>query len=951
MKDDYVLHLEQDNLTLVADSSATRPGTKATLAGAFNQLTLTSDGNAVNDRSLHANELEVVTTSTIRQYVLGILNNGGIGLKTANTPSLRMVGQGIMNSPLEAQVTLPAASETERGIVKVVNEGSHGYPCPGISDRTMAGVYNMTDKYFLLFRNGADDLEKDVFISYYYTETGKYEPTAERLRLPSLPITAKPLNVIHSGKGAIFLNTTDGLFVLLAVNTNWKTWRAIKINFAEPHDLIPTDTVSGGEFWRGWYAFVIGTTLYINHARLNNSVCTVALWTGTITAASSITMTFRPLTGVNANGTAQTGVPYYKVFDSIWGSDASKKCFAYNADGYWAFVDTAHHGDDVDWVIEGTKMRVCHDGFNYASRVGSDMSTRHNISYLIDLASLTVTPDKPYNYPIPFTRTGWPHPAHNQLMAGAGGNHEFSPIRSNGMALWLETDNIFTAEIMGLSTNVSGLSDIENLRSGSNVYDRVHVGAAGGGAYGSPVTMGWGGMHFITDTIALGKTSAGRDVMVEVDPYGSYGPTVDGYGPTNNRTLPGGALARQLRNMISYYDGDSIKLQGSVINDDYLSTFSQLGESGPEIPISMERATYNALVAEAIAKYASTLPGIVYGKINLPIHRIPGMPYFGSLQVLHRDPNVPTSLVVTSIIFDFSPSQVTGTVRRVTLGQKLYEAYTSANVRPDGLTSFDSIANSTPNSICRLDDGGYVYVVTGARQAYVGNASIPQFVVVWNPKTKKVERTAHRLNYDYLRDGWLLTKDFGWGYSRQSDSGESYALYSYGKSIASVVAGINTGVGTMYTLVMSRTDAGDNVAISQFAASNIRTKILTLVPPARKVQGMDMTQDRTITKAMLANADRIPNQRDSTYPVQQRHIDSLSGKALKTHTHTANDYILNDATRISYGVARLGALEDGDVHALGVTETAKLITEVNRLWSRPKSVSNLDPSIQIDVEI
>lgn len=950
MKDDYVLHLEQDNLTLVADESATRPGTKATLRGAFNELTVKSDGNAVNDQSLEVNEVEVVTRATLRQYVSGILNNGGIGLHIEDTPSLRLVGQGIMSSPMEAQATLPAASETALGIVKVVNEGSHGYPCPGISDRTMAGVYNPTDKYFLLLRNGADDLEKDVFISYYYTETGEYVPTADRFRPTSLPITAKPLNVIHSGQGAIFLNTTDGLFVLLAPNTNWKTWRAIKLNFAATHPGIPAPG-SGGEYWRGWYAFVIGSTLYIHYTRLNNADMVVALWTGTITAANVITVTQRPLTGVNANGTAQTGNPWFHVFDAIWGTGPGQKCFGYNADGYWSGVDTAHHGDDVDWVIEGTKMRVCHDGYNYANRVGSDMSTRHNLSYVIDLAAFTLTPDKPVNYPIPFTKNGWPHPPHPPLMYGWGSNSEFSPMRSNGKALWLETDNIYIAPYMGLVENSSGVSDFENIKSGVHLYNRVHYGPAGGGAYGSPVTMGWGAMHFIDDNLAAGVAADGSHVLVEVDPYGRYGPLVEGYGPTNNRKLLTGAEAHLYRQMISVFDGDKTRLQGVYLNENTRTHYSQIGENGPEVQISISKANYDAAKAAAVEKYAYGVAGIKQVVLGLPIHRVAGLPHFGCLQILHDDPAWAGALKVTSYVFVFTPNQLTGEVTRITFGAQLWTGGTASNMRPDGLTGFATMSNP-PVGIFRLDDGGYAVTFPGSSQYYVGNASNPQYVVLYDTKQSKVAFAGYRLNYHYLKNGYIGTKDFGWGYSEQSASGESYMLRSYGKTIASIMACLNgTSPDKLYTLVMSRTDAGDNVAISQFAATGVRSKILSLVPPERKVQGMDLSQDRTITRAMLANANKIPNQRDVTYPAQQKHMDSLVGKSPADHTHPQGDFVLNEATRIAYGSARLGTLTDADTQALGVTVVAELITEASRLWTRPKSVINLDPSVQIDVEI
>jgi hypothetical protein len=535
-------------------------------------------------------------------------------------------------------------------------------------------------------------------------------------------------------------------------------------------------------------------------------------------------------------------------------------------------------------------------------------------------------------------------------MNGWGGNSEFSPMRSNGKALWLESDNIYVAPYMGLVENSSGLSDFENIKSGEHHYNRIHYGPAGGGAYGSPVTMGWGAMHFIADNLAAGVSADGSHVLVEVDPYGRYGPLVEGYGPTNNRKLLTGAEAHLYRQMISVFDGDKTKLQGAFLNENTRMHYSQIGENGPEVQISISKANYDTAKAAAVDKYAYGVPGIRQTVLGLPIHRVAGLPHFGSMQILHDDPSWPGALKVTSYVFVFTPNALTGEVTRITFGTLLWSGQTASNMRPDGLDSFGTM-NNPPASIYRLDDGGYAVTIPGATQAYVGNASIPQYVVVYDTKQGKVAYANRRLNYHYLKNGFVGTKDFGWGYSEQSASGESYMLRSFGKTVASLVAGLPSEVGKTYTLVMSRTDAGDNVAISQYAATGVRSKILSLVPPERRVQGMDLTQDRAITKAMLANANKIPNQRDVTYPAQQKHMDSLVGKSPANHSHAAVDFVLNEATRIAYGSARLGSLTDADTQAVSVTETAKLVTEVNRLWTRPKSVINLDPSVQIDVEI
>ncbi|MGL5647273.1 MAG: hypothetical protein ACRDDY_05430, partial [Clostridium sp.] len=190
MKDDVLAHYESSSLEAIADIENKIPGSTLKLKGGYNELSIESTGNVQDMRKLKVNDNEVVTDATLKSYANGILNTASVDFVSTDTNTLRIVGSGTGESPAEAQANIPAATETTIGIVKVMQEGSHGFPCPGISSRTTAGVYDPATKTALILRNGADDLERDVFISYLNTETAKISPTAERFRIPSLPVTA-----------------------------------------------------------------------------------------------------------------------------------------------------------------------------------------------------------------------------------------------------------------------------------------------------------------------------------------------------------------------------------------------------------------------------------------------------------------------------------------------------------------------------------------------------------------------------------------------------------------------------------------------------------------------------------------------------------------------------------------------------------------------------------------
>lgn len=947
MKDDYLLHLESDNLTLEADASASRPGTQVVLAGGQNQLTITSSGNAKNDRALKANDVEVVNKNTLRQLAAGILNENGVGLTYTATDTMKFVGQGIMESPFEALPSLPAGSETGLGIVKVVHEGSHGYPCPGISDRTIAGVYDPVAKTLIVLRNGADDLEKDVFIAYYHTDTLTWAPTADRFRLPTLPATAKPLNSVCSGNGVILLNTTDGLFALLTNESiDWRTWRAVKLTVSDPNNVFPDPGTSGVATWFCIHAFIRNGTLYVVRSVLSDSSHWLCLWSGSVNT-TAITVTPRTLTGTNGNGTYQNSTMFY-MFDAIWGR-AGAKCMGYNADGYWNGVDTAHAGDDVDWVVDGPNVRACHDGYNYAYRAGSDMTSRHNVSYHFNCETGAVVFDHPGMHPLPFTRDGWPHSPHRPLLNATGGNDRFMTIRSNGGIFGFHTYEIYQDPGLVYARNVSGVSDYDSIIAGGNNYEVIHHPIANG-AYGGAVRMGWGACQWIDDSVVVGITPSNIPTKCRVDPYGSYGPTVKGYGPTNDRVnIPFGDYVK-MHNMISVYDGESIVLEGAILSRYALSQYLKYTiDKGFEIPISISKAALDAYTAAAVAKFC---PGLNIDDVaaQLMIHRKPGLPYLGTLQVSYYATAVQRYCV--NYLFYITPDVTVGEIKNITVGSLIHSFTSQTNMRVNGISVSDYIYQVTGAHIYRLDDGNYVLALHSIGESFVGNAHIPQHWIVYNGKLSKLMHSNWRINHGYLRDGMYYSKEFGWGYMYQSGSGESYYLDSYGKTTDAVIRGsLGQVAGVRHTIMMSRTDAGDNVSISQFAGTKIKNKVVSLIAPSRTVQGMDLTQDRTITRAMIPNADQVPNVSDVNYPVQAKHRDNLTNKVKPQHLHVPEDYVTLHMTNGSYGTGQLGQLNGADYEPVSAAALADLRNPAAKLSLRTASYRILDPTMQYDVEL
>lgn len=218
-----------------------------------------------------------------------------------------------------------------------------------------------------------------------------------------------------------------------------------------------------------------------------------------------------------------------------------------------------------------------------------------------------------------------------------------------------------------------------------------------------------------------------------------------------------------------------------------------------------------------------------------------------------------------------------------------------------------------------------------------------------------VAKVWHEMWHDYTDpvqgEGMFGTKELGVGWVIRQFSGEGVYLRSYGKTRPEVVGvRLNGQPPSVKSIVMTRSDAGDNVAISQYAGTKIRDRIQSLVPPTRRVNGMDLTQDRTVTKAQIG-ADRVPNQRDSTYPVQTKHRQSLDSAALAVHTHTANQFQMAAATTASYGASVLGDLASPDASAFRVDGLSGLEHACDALFSRPVELKKIDMSLNVDFEV
>lgn len=939
MDEEGIVQNGDNALKLIADSAATRPGTRATLRSGANILGVVSTGNVADDTSLIANDEELVTESTLKAYVNGILNDSGRNLYVESSDNMSWAGAGTMSAPLLAIPNIPSASETGLGIVKVVNEGSHGYPAPGFGGTNFYMMHRGDNRY-LQFRNGADDLEYDVFLTEVTVDPFTVKPTADRFRPKKLPITAKPVTIRHGNEDCVWIDTTDGPFIMLTGGSkDYDTWRCLKITNTDMN--------------LGYYGYpqLLNGKVYIVYSIMTNNVTEVALFEAPVTAANTLTFTRRTLTGTNFSGTAQNGESF-KLFDVIRTNVPTAKALMINLDGYYFHYNYSHERDQLVQQREGNKVRVCHVGNMYLGGPTSGQFARQPTSYVLDLVAGTIIPDNPEIYPITISQAGGYSVTNPRTVIGGNvGNYTNCGCYINGVMFGHDTYAALVPPVLR-AVVPNGMTAFESLRS-INQHWTVLGAARSTGQYASPVQSRPRSPKPMPNNQMIVECATVGSVLFTYDPFGSYGPTVKGYGPTNDRKIIPSSLSAELGKLCWIFDGDNITHNGGWLSGGALSSWTtyESGELGGQI--TMTQAYYNTLLQQALSKYASdvtpTSPEpLSVAVLSLMIHRRPGVPMLGMLQVARVTSPVTGRRSTRVYVFKITTNRLSGEISGITLGQLLTQRETS--------TTFIGYSPSyrsfgTSSHLYRLNDGNWIVAIGGQYESYVSDGRIPYTFYVFNAKGEKLTEYSGSTN---ITTGIppFGTKELGYGLTYIENTAEGTYLDSFGLTsdeVIKTIAGQRAPV--RYVVVLSRTDAGDNVAISQLAASNVKTKIESLVPPTRKIQNMDLTQDRVVTKAMLANANKIPNQRDANYPVQQVHINSLSAMALKSHTHIAGDYVLEQATVTAYGSAKLGSLLSLDTDAFSATEIDSLEDVVDVLQARTVSLNQMDATLTIDYEV
>ncbi|MGL5377901.1 MAG: hypothetical protein ACRDAT_06400, partial [Cetobacterium sp.] len=655
------------------------------------------------------------------------------------------------------------------------------------------------------------------------------------------------------------------------------------------------------------------------------------------------------LTGTNFSGVAQNS-QRFSLFNKMIG-EPSEKPMVTNPEKdlrsitvtrlmspYWKL-----EGDCYDFCVSGTRVRVLHRNTvnGVATNTSDEFFANCHMSYVIDLVNNTVTPDSPQRYPAVVNRFG--SNIKDGPLAGAfNADWDNRVVRIGQHILCYNTYTRLGTPHVVVAENTSGISDFESLTSGRGSWISKSSTFAHG-LYGSPLRMNLVGVMPIGDNTIIGRDATDTYLKIKYDPYGSYSPTLPGYGPSNTREVIDDQLYQKFKNMCWVFDGEKNKVAGGRLNEQHLSgpTTYENGVFGT--PVSIDLTDYYRLIEELTRNIPNPPSGISTRKLQIDVFNERDVPVLATLTVRAPYPQTPSILLAYSYYFTIVPNATQGKISSWSNIRFITSIQSGMYVHD--LLGLNVHHAGTPGAY-KLRDGNWALSAISHIVAVTGNTQYALMRCTYNPTTKSFSNPK-TLIYGLSDPGnYIGTKELGFGAVAPSSSGESCYMMSYGTTAAE----LNSGTETKYTLVMSRTDAGSNVTISQLGATKVKERIASLIPPTRKVNNMDLTRDRIVTTAMIGG-DRVPNQRDNTYPLQQKHRDSVVRLSVSNHTHQPSAFTMAQATTDRKGGSVLGDLNSAPEVAFRVEDTTNLSQQLDALHSRESILVKTDSTVTVDYEV
>lgn len=688
-----------------------------------------------------------------------------------------------------------AKEKLPNDLLSITRYGQSSYlPIPALGSYPAAGVgticQSIVGEYensgvFVFLRNGADEVESDVFYSQAFIGPNgitKVVPTTVRYRPDGLKAGHVPQAVIRGSEGVFVLKTTGGYYLILTNGT-------MDVKYHKAVFIANGDTIAPNH---GHYPLITADRVVLVYNNFSNGGWDVSVWTvplADVKANNEVTFVQMPITSPDRYGNVQTAVGLFKCFPIGHGANAAEQCMFYQVGTTWTTINIRHANYNYSVGVEDDKIRICGYITSYLANSSSSMNSRFNVSLVVDLTARSVTLDDPNVFPMPVLSTGVDHKSNSaeSIIVGVA-NFTSGVISSKGKQLhwWLWSTQNTPGVCLGEYT--SGLSPFEATKAVNAGVNEIGPRFPNIGNYGSTLHNNLRHWHNVIGNRAILQDNDGI-TLFEYDPAGNFA-GLPGFGPKAARKHLDWVSFVKYRSIPYMFDGTNETQEGFIFRGDRLSGEAVLtGETFSDTVTLAPAAFANIKAAvKALAMQSVDPLYFIEDSLSLYMHRIAGLPMVGVYTWRVYNDASKTSSSGKSLVFTFTTDRKTGTINTVTFGVELlrYTITGTAIAMVDGYSHPGS-------SICKMDDGKWCFSLNdNAYTQYVGYACTASVVLVYDTAATAWQRTIGAASNPAGPTGQIYNRYLGHMTLASSSSGEAIYGDVTGKTLAAIVAGATT---------------------------------------------------------------------------------------------------------------------------------------------------------------
>lgn len=739
----------ENDFSVIADKSATRPGVLLTIESGNNKLTIESTGNITDDRAMKFNGMEVITKGSLAAY---------------------------------------AAAESSYGALDYL-------PIPVTGDFKAAGfdtgMFYMfpvveEDGRLVYLRNAADEFYQSV-----YYGTAKISPAGVVTDVNPTTIPYRhasfgndlPISIVAVGSDMCIIKTTGAQYIVKANGT------------LDPAKNTVAKVVGLPELGVDHRIALVGNFIYVFEVLMTNGG-TVSLKGWRAAAAGLVqggTMTFN---AINIGGNDLFGRAMTASTEAILCSQAGTDNNDPNWKGLWYRksgdygVSLPHAGPSYLCEVSGNSVRFAISfgvwlsrptgGFRYPA--GGEYTFKLAFKLNVSGSSHAVAIEKANQLPMAIDGSDVIYNG-DTWQTNYQVNHNFRTV------MYSTADFMFFIRSWG--TVVAPGCGVVKPPVGKTAYDFAGPNA-GAAVYGSqmsvmgnhpsPLRSFFRHWHPIGNDYAVVKNKSTDAVLLKYVPGGKFVDGILGHGPTNDRVAMATSVYNEYVRVPVIHENGVVSPTGFIFTEDNLSGSSEIAVTTLRRPMSMSAAVMAALKAQLITDVNGRGVDIEKAGLSLYYFRRAGIKAIAVLSALHKEAAAGVGKTLKGHVFTVDIT-LTGDV--VTVASK-YAFVGTYDIQGYGLDVVE-YGYYGGSSLAKLADGNWAAVLNlNASVAMVGDNQSRAVVLTGNGTTWNIAqvRTTHGSAIDTV----MYDPLYGVMENRPSPHGETLFSTIIGKTKAEIDA-------------------------------------------------------------------------------------------------------------------------------------------------------------------